>query len=145
VRLTLIYTVHFPPCNIYHAWILPRCSNRSVECVGTRFKFMRALHSKRELVKGRRILYAVSNGGIAQASRYVRDSFLANGLGGSFEAKERERNSGCGREILPTNGFAQSLAFPSSFSANSYSARNLQLRMLRTAMRILYLCSLATE
>jgi len=32
---------------------------------------------------------------------------------------------------VPTNGFAQSLAFSSSFSANSYPTRNLQLRMLR--------------
>jgi hypothetical protein len=36
---------------------------------------------------------------------------------------------------VPTNGFAQSLAFSSSFSANSYPTRNLQLRMLRRIRR----------
>jgi len=121
---------------------LPRLNITSVpietrRCVGTRFKFMRerASHFIRSFERRNRSGFVLCTGFV----------FGERSLGGSFETKERERNGGCGREILPTNGFAQSLAFPSSFSANSYSARNLQLRMLRTAMRILYLRSLATE
>lgn len=109
-------------CYLDYVWI--RAS------VGEDLKFMRG--AKRESVEGHLILYAVLNSGIVPTSHTcIRDSFLANSL--ETPSRQRsERGAATGREILSTNGFAQSLAFSSSFSANSYPTRNLQLRMLRT-------------
>lgn len=59
----------------------------------------------------------------------------------SEKRKERERS--VGREILPTNGFAQSLASPSSFSAQIAIRQETSNSECceRIAMRILYLCA----
>lgn len=57
--------------------------------------------AKRELAKERCILYAVPNGGIAQTSCYIWNSFLANGL----EAPSRRRSE---REAAPTTATARS-------------------------------------
>lgn len=91
-------------------------------------------------MKGRRILYAISNDGIRSVPLYAGSIFGEHLLRGRESGGRWRRPP----QILPTNGFAQSLAFPpSSFSANSYPARNLQLRMLRAYMstRVLYLCA----
>lgn len=128
-RLTLIQVSYFfRHENIYRIWILPRYFNKKK---GERRRRPKIYAAKREPVEGHLILYAVLNGGIARASHtYYGDTFLANNLE-TPSWRRSERGAATGREILPANGFAQSLAFSSSFSANSYPARNFQFRMLR--------------